>query len=395
MAMKRYAIFCDGTWNSAAAEHPTNVVKLAQSVDKTGATRTTQVVLYIQGVGTGGGGPLTRWVDKVGGGAFGWGLTENIEEAYRALIFGYSPGDQIFIFGFSRGAYTARSLAGLIRASSILEPRHVAQIPGAIQRYRSDAPETKPNTVESFEYRWKYAPHLHTSDEEADWRRQNGHPVGTRLEISYLGVWDTVGALGLPGHYGFVAELANRKYSFHDTKLSSAVASARHAVAVDERRRTFQPALWDNLPTLNGERPPLDDGPAYRQLWFPGDHGSVGGGGDITGLSDAALVWIAEGAEAKGLEFEGALMADFRSGCDHRVSLRNHSKPSGGLFDRITRIVEKDRDSPAAPEELFDTVMRRWQEPPERLKERVAYRPGPLRGFKDWLDAYKPPDAQG
>jgi uncharacterized protein (DUF2235 family) len=130
MAMKRYAIFCDGTWNSAAAEHPTNVVKLAQSVDKTGATRTTQVVLYIQGVGTGGGGPLTRWVDKVGGGAFGWGLTENIEEAYRALIFGYSPGDEIFIFGFSRGAYTARSLAGLIRASSILEPRHVAQIPG-------------------------------------------------------------------------------------------------------------------------------------------------------------------------------------------------------------------------------------------------------------------------
>lgn len=393
--MKRYAIFCDGTWNSADAEHPTNVVKLAQSVIKTGEQGTPQVVLYMQGVGTGGGGPLTRFVDKIGGGAFGWGLTHNIEEAYRALVFGYAPGDEIFIFGFSRGAYTARSLAGLIRASSILEPRHVGQIPAAIQRYRAAAEETRPNTVESFEYRWKYAPQLFTSDEEAEWRKTKGYPEGTRLEIAYLGVWDTVGALGLPGHYGFVAELANRKYSFHDTRLTSAVASARHAVAIDERRKTFPPTLWENLGTLNAERPPIKNQPVYQQLWFPGDHGSVGGGGDITGLSDAALVWIAEGATAKGLEFDAARIAALKDSCDHCVSLRNQSKSSGGMFDWVTRLRETDRDGLADTAELHESVMRRWSEKADRLAERKPYRPGPLGRFRDWLDSWRPSPGPG
>ena len=120
---KNIAIFCDGTWNKSDAPAPTNVVRLAQAVRNTqpkGQERA-QVVIYVEGVGTGrGAGKLAKFMDRNLGGMFGWGLLENIKEAYRAIIFNYEPGDQIFLFGFSRGAYTARSLAGLIRKAGIL-----------------------------------------------------------------------------------------------------------------------------------------------------------------------------------------------------------------------------------------------------------------------------------
>ena len=125
---------------------------------------------------------------------------------------------------------------------------------------------------------------------EAAWRAARGLPAGAPLAIGYLGVWDTVGALGVPGHLALARRL-NRGLGFHDTALSGLVGAARHAVAIDERRRTFPPTLWDNLDAMNGGA----EG-AYAQRWFPGDHGSVGGGGAVSALSDEALVWVAEGA---------------------------------------------------------------------------------------------------
>ncbi len=118
--MKRISIFCDGTWNQLSAPNATHVARLARAVRPSATDGRTQLVYYQQGVGTGRGtNAVARKMDKWLGGALGWGLDDNIIEAYRNLIFWYEPGDQIFIFGFSRGAYTARSLAGLIRTAGI------------------------------------------------------------------------------------------------------------------------------------------------------------------------------------------------------------------------------------------------------------------------------------
>jgi len=137
-------------------------------------------------------------------------------------------------------------------------------------------------------FRWENSRRVTTGNAEREWRKlhhlEANVTEAVELEIAYLGVWDTVGAMGVPS-FLWVSKLFNRKYAFHDFKLSSSVASARHAIALDERRATFPDAPWDNLYELNARQP---DGAVlpYQQLWFPGDHGSVGSGGDITGLSD-------------------------------------------------------------------------------------------------------------
>ena len=250
--MKRIAIFCDGTWNRADAKNATNVVKLSQALRFLAEDGTFQQMSYIQGVGTGRGtGGFSRLVDRYGGGVFGWGLTATIEEAYRGLAFSYQPGDEIYIFGFSRGAFTARSLAGLIRSCGIPPRARITKVPHAIKRYRSGKKSTHPNAIESFEFRRDINADIVTSPEEAAWRRENGFNEGTLLKIAYIGVWDTVEALGVPRHYKRLAKLLNGKYQFHDAALSRSVRAARHAVSIDERRRSFPPALWENLKTLN------------------------------------------------------------------------------------------------------------------------------------------------
>ena len=310
--MKRIAIFCDGTWNRHDAPHPTNVVRMAQAVQLTARDGRNQHVIYQIGVGSGrGGNKLAKILDKFGGGALGWGLTENIEEAYRALVFCYEPGDEVYIFGFSRGAYTARSLAGLIRSCGIPPREKVGEITAAIERYRSRDPETHPDDPESFLYRRKLSPYVATSESEFNWRVQSKAGLCVKLNLAYLGVWDTVGALGVPGFLAS-AKLLNQKYQFHDTDLSRSVGSARHAVAIDERRKTFPSSLWDNLDQLNalaltGDRKAqidpttLEDWP-YRQEWFPGDHSTLGGGVEKPGLAAASFEWIAEGARKAGLD---------------------------------------------------------------------------------------------
>ncbi len=391
--MKRIAIFCDGTWNRSDAPHPTNVVKIAQSVRPTAEDGRPQVVFYHRGVGTGAGtGRASKALDRLLGGAFGAGLTENLRDAYQSLVFAYEPGDEIHLFGFSRGAYTARSLAGMMRASGILDPAQVGAIPEFLARYRSRDPATKPDSEESFAFRARYATRVATSAREAAWRRQRGVDGLPRLAIRYVGVWDTVGALGVPSYLSRAARLVNWRYEFHDTALSRSVEAARHAVALDERRRAFPPTLWDNIDELNatagaeGARP-------YRQAWFPGDHGSVGGGGDVVGLSNAALLWIAEGAAEQGLAFDAARLAAFRAGCDHRVSLRNVSKARFTLLNALSRVSLADREGPGDPRLVAPPAVARYFEAPENLYEKVPYRPGSLARVAGRLS--RPPEGPG
>lgn len=379
--MKRIAIFCDGTWNRHDATHPTNVVRLAQAVRLTADDGVKQQVFYIPGVGTGRGiTPVQRFVDRMAGGVFGLGLVENIADAYRALIFCYEPGDEIFIFGFSRGAYTARSLAGLLRSCGIPPRAHLHRIDDALRRYQSRDPATRPDDPASFLFRADFAPFTATSASEWHWRLQTRPQMCVQLAITYLGVWDTVGALGVPGWWT-AAPLLNRKHQFHDADLSRMVQAARHAVAIDEPRRSFPPALWSdklddmNIKALGGDAETVLD-PAqrdlwpYRQEWFPGDHGSVGGGGDRPGLSSIACDWIAQGAQQAGLDLDPRVMAVIRAEQDIHAPLENQSRI--GLLTKILRRNPRDRKGPATAAGISDAARARIVADP-------SYRPAPLR----------------
>ncbi|MBL4810789.1 MAG: DUF2235 domain-containing protein [Rhodobacteraceae bacterium] len=377
--MKRIAIFCDGTWNRAEAEHPTNVVRLAQAVRLTAQDGVSQQVFYVMGVGTGRGSSLAaRMLDRFTGGALGWGLIENIEDAYRALAFCYEPGDEIYITGFSRGAYTARSLAGLIRSCGIPPRENLARIGEAVARYRSRQAGTRPYDVESYRFRAEFAPYTVTSPEEWDWRMKHAPGMCVQLKVSYLGVWDTVGALGVPGYWA-VAPLFNSGYQFHDAVLSRSVASARHAVAVDERRRTFPPALWANLGKLNrlalGLAPgdPLGGIPRehlpYREEWFAGNHGSVGGGGDLKGLSAYSFAWIAQGAQRAGLDLRPEILAEVAAEEKLSAALNNKSDP--GVWARLVALRTQDREGPEAARHVSDAAR-------ARVRADKRYRPKTL-----------------
>lgn len=266
--MKRLVVCCDGTWNtpdmtSEGKPCPTNVVKMARAVRPSDDAGVEQVVHYDEGIGTGG------FLDRLVGGGTGKGLMRNVGEAYRFLVWNFEPGDEIYLYGFSRGAYTVRSLAGLVRKCGILRKRDGHLFEDAYAFYRSD---------------------VHPRDERAvAWRRARG----TETRIRCIGVWDTVGALGIPGR---LRALTTRKHRFHDVKLSSSVDHAYQALAIDERRKTFEPAIWETDPANRGQ--------VVEQVWFPGAHSDVGGGYPECGLSDAALLWMAERAERAGLALD-------------------------------------------------------------------------------------------
>ncbi|QFT61755.1 DUF2235 domain-containing protein [Roseivivax sp. THAF30] len=379
--MKRIVILCDGTWNRSDSKTPTNVVQLGQAVAPVATDGTVQVPIYIQGVGTGEGVTrVSRKLDSVLGGAFGWGLLDNIAEAYRHLVFLYEPGDEIYIFGFSRGAYTARSLTGFIRSTGIVNRDSLDLIPEAISRYRTlDQPKrTHPSSDASHEFRARLSPRVVTSEAEADWRAAKGMPEAPRLRISFLGVWDSVGALGVPAHIPILGEWAKRRYRFHDADLSSMVVSARHAVALDEKRKSFEPTRWTNIAELNQESGNPD--PAlYQERFFAGDHGSVGGGGDIRSLSSIALTWMMEGADAAGLQFNSERVAKIETEHDPNGPLRNTREAPTGIVNWLTRLFPKDRTGPDAIDELHSSVMDRVRTDP------TGYRPGSLANIHEKL----------
>ncbi len=201
--MKRIIILCDGTWIRADAQSPTNVVRMAQCIKPTGDDGIIQFVIYIQGVGTQQGATaLTRMIDRFAGGALGLGLSNNVLEAYRSLMFCYEPDDEIFIMGFSRGAYTARSLVGLIRSAGIASVSKLDELPEIMARYRSRETITHPSTIDSFTFRRRISQEVTTSQEELVWRAEQYGEQKQVLSIAYLGIWDTVGAMGLPGFWG-------------------------------------------------------------------------------------------------------------------------------------------------------------------------------------------------
>lgn len=291
--MSRNIVVCtDGTWNKARNYDgdvfaPTNVVKFCRAVAEKDANGQSQIRYYNPGVGT-------KFFQRVLGGMFGMGLSDNVKDAYRFLCQKYRSGDRVFLIGFSRGAYTARSLAGLISRFGILRPEFLPLVDDAYALYRQDLP--------------------HDHADIAGFRHAFGRDH-TPLEM--IGVWDTVGSLGIPGRINPI----KRHYRFHDVKLSSRVAGAYHALAVDERRRPFIPSLWKIDPTAKQK---------VAQRWFVGAHSNVGGGYADPGLSDISLHWMIERAKDHHLAFD----SDYCS-----MAIRPDVK--GVLINSLTRLYQR------------------------------------------------------
>lgn len=271
---KKLIVCADGTWNDEDRTR-TNVAKLHRALQTWHVEGVDQWVCYVSGVGT-------TYGEALRGGAFGYGLSRNILQAYHFLVDNYNPGDQLYFFGFSRGAYTVRSLAGLIRNSGIVKRNgnHRQLVDQAMKLYRNRSAASHPD-----------------EDPAKKFRRDHSHET----EIEFIGVWDTVGSLGIPTGtlrlLSLLLRLRGYDWQFHDPQLSSKVKHAYHALAIHERRGTFVPTLWEKQ-----EKDSTKD-QVLEQVWFPGVHCDVGGGYDAAGLSDESLYWMIHKARKCGLKF--------------------------------------------------------------------------------------------
>lgn len=381
--MKRLVFCFDGTWNRLDADTPTNVVLTAASIVRQVPNGgPTQIIHYDEGVGTGA-------LDRVSGGTMGVGLVTNIREAYRFLIFNYDPGDEIFVFGFSRGAFSARTFCGFVRHVGPLRRLHAARIDDALKLYEARLKDEDGATEKLRRFRAEYSSNVCIGADDDAWRCSNwpGYLTGQAppMTIKYLGVWDTVGALGVPRVLPLSGFL-NRKHRFHDIALTGFIESARHAVAIDERRALFPAEPWGDLSAMNEARHFRAEDPKapYQEQWFPGTHGSVGGGGDIRGLSDGALAWVLQGAKRAGLKL------DVEQGSRIQAVRPDPLAPLVNVREQqfsATALLKTNRDGPSALYQVSAAARRRWQTDAANLPERSAYRPKPLSKVAAALDA--------
>ncbi|KAK7187806.1 peptidoglycan binding domain containing protein [Paraphaeosphaeria sporulosa] len=276
---KRIIICCDGTWQSSAhgtQTIPSNVAKMSRSiaswyVDENGL-KAPQLVYYDAGVGTAMGWLEAKWT-----GAFGGGLDENVCEAYNFLVNNYSPGDELFFFGFSRGAYTVRACAGLVCRAGICKPRAMGQFWEMYAMYKSIDPSTALEKS-AWGERWEAEgspPKFTIKVKGEDWEFTKGAGADwldsseKNVKIKVVGVWDTVGSLGYPDNVWVETKEKNKPYGFHNTDIHSQIENAFHALALEEHRKAFGPTLW-SLPENSNTN--------LIQCWFPGVHINVGGG---------------------------------------------------------------------------------------------------------------------
>lgn len=294
--MKRLALFCDGTWNDPDSD--TNVSRLHGWVAPQDGQGVRQLAKYLTGVGL-------KPFERLLGGTVGKGLSANVLEGYAWLVQHYDEGDEIYLFGFSRGAYTARSVAGMIVKCGLLRRGANTTAEKLYERYRAGKNARAMYTIELDKLAGR-------SISEAD-RQLLEH--SRRVPVRMIGVWDTVGALGVPWTH---APLVGRsKFYFHNTNPSVLFEHAYQAVAVDEHRGPYKPALWTKFaPDVPDRADPALPAttPAARttieQRWFVGAHCNVGGGYRDDALRKLPLAWIQRKAEALGLAFTQRITTD-------------------------------------------------------------------------------------
>ena len=341
MATRRLVLLFDGTWNKP--ESNTNVERWRRLIAPVDAFGNAQLVNYIPGVG------VKRGISHLLGGAFGYGLSDNVLDGYRWLCRTWLPGDDIYLFGFSRGAYTARSLGGLIRKCGLL-------------KRASDGNVSKDAVSHAYDF-------------YRDVATKPGDPLAVKfrvdrsieVDIHFIGVWDTVGSLGIPDTASWFP-FARARYQFHDTELSKIVKYAYQALALDEHRGDLKPALWTrNSCTVKAGESMTSKKEEQREIeqrWFIGSHSDVGGGNACDGagrkpdpLPDLPLAWMQRKAMATGLTCTGLLVpaSDAASG----VPRDSYKEFMHGIYKEFKPPFDRTLGS-GVNEMVDESVWRRW-----------------------------------
>lgn len=267
---KRICIFSDGTWSDPEIETQTNIVKLAKAVKYSCSESIPQLVFYDPGLGTSG-----SISDAMTGGAFGHGIDRNIQELYSFLALNYAPGDEVYMFGYSRGAYTVRSLAGLIYDAGLVGRGHLDFVKEAYDLYRSPVgPE---------------------SEEARAFRQEHGE----RISIKLVACFDTVGALGLPDDLPWPLAWARdrKKYEFHNTEISEIVENGIHALSIDEDRKAFMPTRMTACAKRGAKQ--------VTEMFLPGHHGGIGGQSKAEiGFSENSMRFMVDEMAKRGIKLE-------------------------------------------------------------------------------------------
>ncbi|MFN3350870.1 DUF2235 domain-containing protein [Pseudorhodoplanes sp.] len=284
---KRLALFLDGTWNVVSDN--TNVWRLRSLLAPISEDGSEQRAYYSTGLGT-------KFGERIRGGMFGRGINTAITTAYEWLVDNYEDGNEIFLFGFSRGAYTARSLSGFVSKCGLLQRGAPLGVNQLYTRYRRNTQERtirellaaskRQDSKFSFEETWmlKYS---------------------RAIPIKFIGVFDTVGALGVP--FPFARKILGTAYPFLNTGLRQNNEFAFHAVAFDEHRKAFSPTLWTNMGATSATPRPIEK---TEQRWFPGSHANVGGGCFDDPLLEAPVRWLSDKATKLGLRFRSGFAND-------------------------------------------------------------------------------------
>ena len=366
MTNKNIVLCSDGTGNKGGYGADSNVYKTYKAVDVT-TPGVHQYTFYDQGVGTDKSDTSKNKYRTALSGAFGFGFQKNVVHLYHFLARCYQPGDKIFLFGFSRGAATVRAFAGFLNASGLVDIRHAKSPDGvfdsdrfeqlvdeALDCYRSE------DKAKQQAFKNRYA----VSDDR--------HAPNGDLRIHFIGVWDTVSALGFPEDFSVLLQSAGRfldratdrvpawKHHFYDYELNDSIQNAYQALAIDDERQTFRPKVWDETRFNN----------TVEQVWFAGVHSNVGGGYPRTGMSDVALVWMLEKAVAHGLVVYGDVFASYRE------SANVYDK----LYDSRDGMALYYRYGPRDLEQLCAG----------KLKSRIAVHFSAYRKLKEISEAYAP-----
>lgn len=277
--MKRLALFMDGTWNKA--ESNTNVWEMYRSVLPEDGRKVRQLRKHLDGVGD-------RWFNRLRGGALGYGLSAKVLEGYRWLAEHYDDGDEVYLFGFSRGAFTARSVGGLIKTCGLLRRGGAMTVAEVFRRYQAGKGLRSILDVER------------AAGDRLDAADRRLLENSRRIRVEMIGVWDTVGSLGVP--WTALPWIGRGNFFFHNTWPSELYRHMAHAVAIDEQRGPYKPTLWTRfVPDAEAASVPASQLPTVEQRWFTGAHCNVGGGYHGNALSDLPLHWMQRQAVARGL----------------------------------------------------------------------------------------------
>lgn len=331
--MSKNIVLCaDGTWNTphgpSACVTDTNVRKLYMAL----LNNSGQLKYYDSGVGTDG-----TPIDHLTGGAMGQGLFQKVQDCYAFLSYVYAPGDKIFLFGFSRGAFTARSLAGIISGFGVptvnFDNETIRKI---FDAYRQTDPQRKEALTTELKTTYGLLP----------------------VTVEMVGVWDTVGSLGIPGI--FFNMLNQKEYGFLDTSIHACIQHAYHAVSIDERRAQFKPTLW-----TNPDGSPLGNNTQVEQVWFPGVHCDVGGSYPEDQLSDVTLSWMLQKAIKHGLTISPEAKAK-----NLEPPLENAYGPTHDAWKLVPWGLPEHRELPACAT-IANTVQSRLDHDPTYIPENV------------------------